>query len=184
MKEPHFDDRRVLQRARQVVPLGKIRARRVMFLSGAFVIAMMLGAASALLAVRIQQHRQITQVNTEINTDSEPATSVPETVAAVPGDSAADAPATEEAAPPVKPVRPKQQQPAVAERPRMVGTRSNEVQPTEEEQLQQIRDAVLYDRWQERRMRRAARRERRNLGDRDLSHVDEIFEGRRPPQRP
>jgi len=180
MKEPHFDDRRVLQRARQVVPLGKIRARRVMFLSGAFAIAMMLGAASALLAVRIKQHRQITQINTEINTDPEPETSVPETVAAVPIES----PTVEETPPPVKHVTQKRQEPAVAERPRMVGTRSNEVQPSEQEQLQQIRDAVLYDQWQERRMRRAARRERRNLGDRDLSHVDEIFEGRRPPQRP
>jgi hypothetical protein len=59
------------------------------------------------------------------------------------------------------------------------------VQPSEDEQLEQIREAVLYEQWQERRMRRAARRDRRNrAAERDLSHVDEIFEGPRRPERP
>ena len=58
------------------------------------------------------------------------------------------------------------------------------VQPNEDEQLRQIREAVLYEQWQERRARRVARRERRNRGDRDLSRVDEIFEGTRRSQRP
>jgi len=52
--EPHFDDERTLLTARRVVPLEKIekkaRHRRQWFLGGAFAIAMMLGAASALLA--------------------------------------------------------------------------------------------------------------------------------------
>jgi len=175
MNEPHFDDRRVLQRAQQVVPLARIRARRLLLLSGAFVIAMLLGAGSALLAVRIKQRNQLTQISTE----AAPEMSAPaETAAAVPVESPEPTPeavVTEEAPPPVKHVT--KQEPAVAHRPRMVGARSDEVQPTEEEQLNQIREAVLYDQWQERRMRRAARRER--LRNRDLSHVDEIFEGRR-----
>ena len=53
---------------------------------------------------------------------------------------------------------------------------------SEEEDLDRIRDAVLYDEWQERRARRAERRERRRLdryNHRDLSNLDEIFEGRR-----
>jgi hypothetical protein len=52
---------------------------------------------------------------------------------------------------------------------------------SEEERLQQIRDAVLYDEWQERRARRVMRRERRldRYNHRDLSNLDEIFEGRR-----
>ena len=179
MTEPHFDDRSVLQRARQVVPLGKIRARRVLFLSAAFAIAMMLGAASALLAVRIKQRSQVPQINTDVAPEPEP-------VAAVPVESPTQAPTTEEeVAPAVKPVvTPKKQPVVIAERPRVVGNRPNEVQPNEDEQLQQIREAVLYDQWQERRMRRAARRERRNRGDRDLSHVDEIFEGPRRRERP
>jgi hypothetical protein len=55
---------------------------------------------------------------------------------------------------------------------------------SEHEQLDQIRDAVLYDEWQERRARRAMRRERRraeHYNHRDLSNLDEIFEGRRRP---
>jgi hypothetical protein len=40
----------------------------------------------------------------------------------------------------------------------------------------------MVDAWEERRARRAARRERRNRAahyDRDLSNLDEIFQGRR-----
>jgi len=42
---------------------------------------------------------------------------------------------------------------------------------------------VLYDKWQEQRARRVYRRERRleRYNHRDLSNLDEIFEGRRRP---
>ena len=188
MEVPHFDDRRVIQRAQQVVPLNKIRAharnRKLWFLSGAFALAMMLGAVSALLAVHIKQRSQITQTSS----DSVPETiAPPETTAATPVESpepTADATVAEEAAPPVKRVETSRQQPMVADRPRIVRSRQGEVEPSEEEQLEQIREAVLYDQWQERRARRAARRERRNGGDRDLSRVDEIFEGPRRRDRP
>jgi hypothetical protein len=187
MEVPQFDDRRVLQRAQQVVPLAKIRAqhrnRTLWFLSGAFVVAMMLGVASALFAVHIKQRSQITQINAE----SAPEMSVPAPVVAAPVESPTDVPVAEaeEVEPAVKhEITPKKQQTRIADRSRMVQSRANEVQPTEEEQLEQIREAVLYDQWQERRMRRAARRERRNRGDRDLSHVDEIFEGPRRRDRP
>ena len=190
MNEPHFDDRRVSECAQQVVPLEKIRAqarnRKLWFLTGAFAVAMMLGAASALLAVHIKQRNQVTQ----INADLPPETSAPaETAAAIPVESpeaTVEEPVIEEEAqPPVRRVITRRQsEPAVADRPRVVGSRRGEVEPSEEERLQQIRDAVLYDQWQERRMRRAARRERRNRDGRDLSHVDEIFEGPRRPERP
>jgi hypothetical protein len=58
---------------------------------------------------------------------------------------------------------------------------------SEDEALRRIRDAVLVDEWQERRQRRVERREerrerRRSHGSgRDLSHLDEIFEGPRRP---
>ena len=52
--QPHFDDELTVLSARPVVPLKKINARvrhrRRWLLSGAFVLAMMLGAGSALLA--------------------------------------------------------------------------------------------------------------------------------------
>ncbi len=203
MPSPHFDDRRVAQRAQPVVPLAEIRTkqslRRLWFLSGAFAIAMMLGAASALVAVRVKR----IAANTEIPQISEPQ---PETTATA----AAQLPAVEQPAvidsdvdsgeqiadsmtvevdeeAPVHRSAPKRQEP-LAQRPRIVNSHRdrNAVQPSEEEQLEQIREAVLYEQWQERRARRAARRERRNrMNDRDLSNLNEIFEGpRRRPERP
>src|SRR5688572_19891422 len=75
---PHFDDRRVVQRAQPVVPLAairtKVRVRRLWFFCGAFAIAMMLGAASALLAVRVKR----LAANSEIPQIAEP---LPETTA-------------------------------------------------------------------------------------------------------
>ncbi len=202
LPSPHFNDRRVVQRAQPVVPLGeiqtKVKLRRLWFLSGAFAIAMMLGAASALVAVRVKR----IAANTEIPQIAEPQ---PETTATA----AAQLPAIEETAivdsdvdsggqiadsttveveeAPVHRPAPKRQEP-LAQRPRIVNSHRdrNGVQPSEEEQLEQIREAVLYEQWQERRARRAARRERRNrIYDRDLSNLDEIFEGpRRRSERP
>src|SRR5215203_1412049 len=52
--QPQFDDERTLLSARPVVPLeqinAKVKHRKQWFLGGAFALAMMLGAASALLA--------------------------------------------------------------------------------------------------------------------------------------
>jgi hypothetical protein len=190
---PHFDDRRVVQRAQPVVPLDEIRAtlrnRKLLFLSAAFTIAMMLGAASALLAVHIKQRSAASGV-TQVTIDTTPETSSPEpeTAVAIPLESTIEEPVVEEPPPVVKPevTVKKQQQPVLAQRPRVINReafrpRPGEVEPTENEQLEQIREAVLYDQWQERRMRRAARRERRN---RDLTRVDELFEGTRRPDRP
>src|SRR6476659_2063681 len=54
VRSPEFDDERTLLSARRVVPLNEIdakaRRRRNWFLGGAFALAMMLGAASALVA--------------------------------------------------------------------------------------------------------------------------------------
>lgn len=185
---PHFEDRRVAMRAQPVVPLNEIRTklklRRLWFLSGAFAVAMLLGAASALVAVRV---KRIT-ANNEIPQIEEPANTTVADAPPVQEEPTAD-PAVVAEAPVHQPVRSKPQ-PPLAQRPRIVG-RDREplsshtgVQPSEDEQLEQIREAVLYERWQERRARRVARRERRNRGDRDLSRVDEIFEGPRRSQRP
>jgi hypothetical protein len=192
---PHFNDRRVVQRAQRVVPLNeirtKLRLRQLWFLSWAFALAIMLGAASALVAVRVKR----IAVNREISQIEEPETAVT-TADAQPVPAQLDQIADSTEAPlqqqQTKPIvaAPKRQEP-LAQRPRVVGrdheplSSYNGEQPSEDEQLQQIREAVLYEQWQERRARRAARRERRNrAGDRDLSHVDEIFEGPRRPERP
>lgn len=187
---PHFDDRRVAWRAQRVVPLNeirtKLRLRRIWFLSGAFALAMMLGAASALIAVRV---KRIVAGN-EIPEIEEPLTSVTVEAQALPVQEepvpesvvVAEAPIQQPAKSRVAAV--KSHAPPPAERPRIVGGDRRGVEPSEDEQLEQIREAVLYEQWQERRLRRAARRERRNRGDRDLSNLDEIFEGRRRQERP
>ncbi|HTG88523.1 MAG TPA: hypothetical protein VL907_15850 [Pyrinomonadaceae bacterium] len=202
VSSPHFDDRRVVLRAQPVVPLNQIRSklrlRRLWFLSGAFAVAMMLGAASALVTVRVKRSAAVADVpQIQEPDDTTPATqyatveNVDSTVAdntALGDNSTAiteEAPAPHRSRPIVS--TPNREEEAWEQRPRVVG-RDRETfgrQPSEDEQLEQIREAVLYEKWQERRARRAARRERRNrLGERDLSRVDEIFEGTRRGQRP
>ena len=193
---PHFDDRRVVQRAQRVVPLDEIRTqvrwRKFLYLGGAFAIAMVLGAASALVAVHVKRSSsQVSQIQLTNNTEPEEMT---ETAAVQTETTAEPEPVADES--PTQPEvvsvldAPKKQAP-IEQRPRVVARENipltpdtRGVTPNEEEQLEQIRDAVLYERWQERRARRVARQQRRNRGDRDLSGIDEIFEGRRRPERP
>jgi len=201
--EPHFDDQRTVLAARPVVSLEEIRTklryRRLLVLGGAFALAIMLGAMSALLAVHLKQAdaaRSAGVLQQSNSADSEVAADEAKASAAVAVDEALvnDSPdsaggslleSAEDQAP--KPVVPKKQS-TMAQRPRTVARDSGQptraLERSEDDELERIREAVLFDQWQERRMRRAARRERRNRGDRDLSHVDEIFEGPRRPERP
>jgi hypothetical protein len=177
--EPHFDDERTILTARRVVPLEKIekkaRHRRQWFLGGAFAIAMMLGAASALVASYIK-FRNAPQAAIEVADDPD----VAPVAVAESTPSATPTPEDEQVAETTAPVRkePKHRPaPPVLEPVEDRDAR----QANEAEQLQQIRDAVLYDEWQERRARRVERQRRRADGynHRDLSNLDEIFEGRR-----
>jgi hypothetical protein len=188
---PHFEDRRVVMRAQPVVPLQEIRTklklRRLWFLSGAFAVAMILGAASALVAVRVKR----IAANNEIPQIEEPADATLAEAPPAQEEPAADPETVAAAETPIhQSARITKSEPPLAQRPRVVGrdreplSSHSGVQPSEDEQLEQIREAVLYEQWQERRARRALRRERRNRGDRDLSRVDEIFEGPRRPERP
>ena len=187
---PHFDDERTLQTARQVVPLdeidSKIKHRRRWFLGGAFALAMMLGAASALLASYLKlrqtdnQATGITQVEqVEPAPEPVPAEETPITEPPI----VASLEEEEEPEPLVEEVVPKKEtrrRPVSRSQPDYAPSQS-EPRISEEDELERIRSAVLYDEWQERRMRRALRRERRRAerNDRDLSNLDEIFEGRR-----
>jgi len=189
--EPHFDDERTLLSAKPVVPLEKINAkarhRRQWLLGGAFAIAMMLGAASALLASYLKL-RNVPQTETTELVQPDVAAAPVAVAESVPSEtpvveSESSATLEEIASPAEAPKEP------VAAR-RTVAPRHNTErveQPdtphiSEEEDLERIREAVLYDQWQERRARRATRRERRRAeryNHRDLSNLDEIFEGRR-----
>lgn len=197
-EQPHFDDERTLLSARPVVPLEKIEAkarhRRQWFLGGAFAIAMVLGAASALVASYLKlRNVPPTAAELSVEPDVEPApvavaeaapTETP-VVESENVDTSEEVETSEEEIA-TEPATPKKEP---APKRRIVAQHTTEPvedddarQPSEEEQLQQIREAVLYDQWQERRSRRALRRERRRAeryNHRDLSNLDEIFEGRR-----
>lgn len=185
--EPNFDDERTLLSARRVVPLEKIEAkarhRRQWFLGGAFTLAMMLGAATALVA-SYWKHRNAPQ--SVVESSVVPDIAAPVAVAASsPGDTPfADTETPEETTTPVTPKResPKHRVVAVRSNPEPDQNR-DATNMSENQQLNQIRDAVLYDQWQERRARRVLRRERRSdrFNHRDLSNLNEIFEGRRRP---
>ena len=182
VKPPDFDDERTLLSARRVVPLAKVRRRRHWFLGGAFAVAMMLGAASALVAsylkLRNAPPATATVTASEVLDPEDgpaPVAVAANTPSAIPTESPA------EEAPPKEPVAKRRN--VVKHTPEPTELPDNP-RMSENERLQQIRDAVLYDQWQERRARRVFRRQRRfdrYNHHRDLSNLDEIFEGRQRP---
>ena len=197
-RQPHFDDEITLLTARPVVPLEKIdakaRHRRQWFLGGAFAVAMMLGAASALLASYLKL-RNVQSVPAEISQEADtpaaplavaesPAPETETPVIEVQGnEETEELTAAEEPAPKKHTPVTRRTAAAVTHDDYVPGPSDNR-RVSEEDELNRIRDAVLYDEWQERRARRAIRRERRRAeryNHRDLSNLDEIFEGRRRP---
>ena len=168
--EPHFDDERTILTARPVVPLDqidrKLKPKRRWFVAGAFVVAMLLGGASGIISayfkLREVPESPVAQVNVPTQAASEEplASTVPE--AALTEESNASflptLPVLEEQ--PSKLVIPKR-----VVRPRPVTRSTNHSvtpQPlSEDEDLRRIRQAVLIDELQGRRMRDAERRERR-----------------------
>ena len=195
-EQPHFDDSRAALSAQPVVPLDTIDAtvknRRRLFVVGAFVLAMLLGAALALIASYVKL-RNAAPVTASAATEEPPVE--PEPVAAaepVPSDS----PVEQEEVVAQEDIQTPEVFVAPAEEPkrRSARRRNADVAPVrressgaEDEQLERMRDAVLYEEWQERRARRVLRRERRRAeryNHRDLSNLDEIFEGRRRRRNP
>lgn len=194
---PHFDDEQTLLSARQVVPLekidAKVRRRRQWFLGGAFAAAMMLGAASALLASYLKL-RNVDNAATEVPQveliATTPVTPAIEETGVNESESVANLEETEpwvtEEEVAVEPKKEPVTRRRAVTRPRPDFMPSEAPRISEEDELNRIRDAVLFDQWQERRERRALRRERRRAerNNRDLSNLDEIFEGRRRPLDP
>ena len=184
--QPHFDDERTVLSARPVVPLEKIKHRKHWLLGGAFAIAMLLGAGSALLASYLRFKSSVPDTANEIS--QEEIIPAPLVIAeSVPSES----PVVESVEQPSDiSIEPKKEstlkrRTIVRHTPELDRPRNepDESKVDEQDALQRIREAVLYDEWQERRARRV-RRERRKLdryNHRDLSNLDEIFEGRRKP---
>jgi hypothetical protein len=188
--QPHFDDEFTMLSARPVVPLetinAKIKNRRYWLLAGALVVAMMLGAGSAILASYLR-FRNVAVPAAEMS--QQEITPPPQAVAesapsASPVEESVAGPSPMISEEPAKAVRPVKQKTIVKTTPDVAEEASrNESKVDEEDQLQRIREAVLYDQWQERRARRVARERRRldRYNHRDLSDLDEIFEGRKKP---
>lgn len=194
--EPHFDDERTMLSAQPVVPLEKINAkarhRKQWFLGGAFAVAMMLGAASALLASYLKMRNvqpapvEVTQVEASeapVAVAENPPVETPPAEIEETADTEELIP--EESTPKKAPVKRKAAVATVVRPDDYMSEPSDARQMTEDDSLHQIRDTVLFDEWQERRARRVLRRERRRAerynNHRDLSNLDEIFEGRRRP---
>jgi hypothetical protein len=192
---PHFDDERTVLSARRVVPLekidAKVRHRRRWFLGGAFAIAMLLGAASALVASyvktrNIQNLSAPTEVAIQVDEAAAPVAVTESSPVAVeePSEETDDTVLIpEESAPKRAPVKKRTVVIAATKPDDYMSDQSDSRRMSEDDSLHQIRDAVLFDEWQERRARRVLRRERRRAerNHRDLSNLDEIFEGRRRP---
>ena len=187
---PHFDDERTVLSARRVVPLeqinARVRNRRYWLLAGALTVAMMLGAASALVASFLKL-RNVAAPVAEVEVDSAPlavAESVP-AASPVVEETATEQPVLVESPSPKSETPPKRR--TVAKPVDELYKPGQPEKVSEDDDLDRIREAVLYDEWQERRARRAERRERRRLdryNHRDLSNLDEIFEGRRRRANP
>ena len=196
--EPRFDDERTLLSARPVVSLdtinAKTRHRKQWFLGGAFAIAMMLGAASALLAsyLRTRNVQNMPAAVTQVDVPETPAAVIENPPTETPLAAAVEGTVNTEESIPIEESTPKKEAPVkrrtavVVPKPEdYMSDSSDSRRMSEEDALHQIRDSVLYDEWQERRARRVLRRERRRAerynNHRDLSNLDEIFEGRRRP---
>ena len=196
--EPHFDEEWTLISARQVVPLEKLKdtskRRGKLKLIGAFVGAIVLGAAVALLSIRLESKPMMNGVDAELATE--------ETQPVVEQPQQSDKPLDETSAVSLNPdetepvVNPKPRE-TVTEKPKNSPERRkvNDARPAPEvaqsdpigassESQDTEARAQLVDEWQERRARRVRPRERSDrMGRhrRGLTRIDEIFEGRPRP---
>jgi len=206
MEEPHFIDESTLVRARRVVPLRRLPSPGTHFrgwlLGGAFVLALILGAATALVTVQLTKNRVDTSAEARERTDTALPVETP-TSQISPAENVASLATSEgtsesltgtiKTEDPPKPVTPhKKSTILLTSKLTLPETETSDTsQPLlavrgEEEQMPPDRQPTPYEQWQERRERRAARHERRLrgiYGSRDLFRIDEIFEGaRRRPQ--
>jgi hypothetical protein len=185
LAEPHFNDERTIQTARPVVPLNpflRILTKRRLAFAGAFVLAALLGAGSALAIIHLRrpaepassEAAQTEEIET-IAVDGNPSEAVNQTPVVEPlAAESGQSNSTESLVPPQRRVRPRRATEETLEpMPKVtISIKTNESQP----------QARLVDEWQERRQRRVSRPERpNNHHKRDLFRIREIFEGPRRP---
>lgn len=190
IREPHFDDERTLRAARRVVPLTivnrRAKARSAFHLFYALLISAFLGAAVALLtsnlelrsALREANNKNATSVSDNLQQESVAVAPTPE----VNNDSieVASSQLSNDPAPVGSTTR--SQPPVVARSRRVVqlpSVSTDDVFQRDSDELSSQSDS----RWEERRSRRALRRELRRArseNNDELFRIREIFEGKRP----
>jgi hypothetical protein len=180
LEEPHFVDEMTVVTALPVVSLDAIteerRHRRRWFLAGAFALALLLGAGTALLAISIKRHMaESTAVQAEVSEEEAPP--VGEATPMQGGETSA-------------PVVDTAENPVVAQeqsRPKKEPQRALTKSPVAKKPVVKEEEpkAVLVDQWEESRTRRVWKRERRERRQRqEAFRIGEIFEGRRRSGRP
>ena len=166
--EPHFDDERTISSARPVIPLGQIQAKskykRIFFLLAAFTLAVLLGMASGLISAyfHLRAAAELRLAQEDGPSSAEPEATVPiaaeESLNGIDNVLSVASPVEVATKRVVIPTRrpvisvkrvPRSENHALASQPL-----------SEAEELRRIRDAILTDGWQEKRMRRTMRRER------------------------
>ncbi len=183
--EPHFDEDWTIQEARAVVPLETIEAakhRRLAFrLVGAFALAVLLGAVTAIVSIRLRQApAAAANESVAITDDKREETVESESTDVTDLD---DQPIDEEETESLQPVTLKQPKSERPTKPIHEVKTQFEPEPEPEPEVNTAPQPVLVDQWEERRLRRVQRRERRerrSQRNRDLTRIDELFEGRRP----
>jgi outer membrane biosynthesis protein TonB len=201
LEAPHFDDELTVITAQPVVPLeviaGEQTRRKRWLLAGAFALSLLLGAGSALLAIRIK--RQVAQPAVVQSSDGEEVQGDDKVLSQnvqggiQGGETPALAPELEDEPEVVESNEETAETPVAANKTvknretklaQKNATKSRtvkKVEPVKEEQ----RQPRLVDQWEERRVRRVLRRERREQRQRqDLFRVGDIFEGSRGRNNP
>lgn len=189
ISSPRFDEEWTVLTARRVVPFAELKSnstrRKALKLVGAFAVAIVMGAVVALFETVIRERdSDVVQVGYEI-----PERSIVDDVESSPGESDAvlEDPDAEPAL--VKaPRRPVTLTAKTEASPSRTGT-STLTEPHETLALATMSEAEsepdqpVVNRFEERRLRRAIRRQHRERavdGTRSLLRIDEIFEGVRP----
>jgi hypothetical protein len=163
LEQPHFEDELTTLTARPVVPLeeidAKLKHRRHWFVGGAFALAMLLGAASALISAYFKL-RNIPDPEIQSLSVSQPVVETPvPTVEIVP-----------------ERPKPKPKNTDHTDRPVVQSRRIRDSVLIDEWQERRARRVERRERREQRERRRAGR------SGRDLSNLDEIFEGPRRPR--
>lgn len=190
LAEPHFNDERTIQTARPVVPLNpflRILTKRRVAFAGAFMLAALLGAGSALAIIHLRRPvdpkflsdaAKTEETAPEATTEAQPSEDLDQSSTEAMAVESGDPYKSAETLPTQRRVKPHRQSRPVQDTsesmPKVtISVKTNDSQP----------QAQLIDEWQERRQRRVARPERpNNHHQRDLFRIREIFEG--PRRRP